>query len=133
MQDLTCFSAFYINILRLLYSLRLQGGRGYSPLPISASVAMSSQVSKVNLHTVINTGCLHQIDCITLSILYQDNQDFKPLQCHIDNLVDWSRLWQYYMSKCNLLHLGQPHGYGEYLIDGTAILSNNVVKGLGIL
>jgi len=49
--------------------------------------------------------------------------------------VEWSRLWQlkFNIGKCNLLHLGRPHEYGEYLIDGTIISPKNVVKDLGIL
>ena len=35
-------------------------------------------------------------------------------------------------SRCNWLHLGQPHRFGEYMIDGTTITSCNVVKGLGV-
>ena len=69
MQEFICFSAFLYQYIESLYSLRLQGGRGYSP-PKSATVAMSSHVSKLILHTVINNGCLHQIDFITFDILY---------------------------------------------------------------
>ena len=37
------------------------------------------------------------------------------------------------ISKCNWLHLGQPHGYGEYVIDGTVIEPYSVIRDLGIL
>ena len=37
------------------------------------------------------------------------------------------------ISKCNWLHLGKPHGFGEYIIDSTVITSCNVVRdSLGI-
>ena len=67
----------------------------------------------------------------TLDILYHGYQGSQLLQHDIDSLVDWSIPWQLkFNSKCKLLHLGQPYGYGEYLIDGNTISSNciNVVK-----
>ena len=94
---------------------------------------MLSYVSKFILHTVINTGCLHQIYLISYIRVISDLQHIQLLQHDIDNLVHLSILWQlkFNISICNLLHLGQPHGYDEYLIDGTIISSNNVAKGLG--
>jgi len=64
----------------------------------------------------------------------RNQQDFQLLQHDIDNLVEWSRLWQlkFNIGKCNLLHLGWPHECGEYFIDGTVISPNNVVKDLVI-
>ncbi|XP_065883935.1 uncharacterized protein [Dysidea avara] len=43
--------------------------------------------------------------------------------------------WQlkFNISKCNWLHLGKPHGFGECVIDGTTITSCDVVKDLGIM
>ena len=37
------------------------------------------------------------------------------------------------MSKCNLLHLGPLHSYGEYNINGVVISPGNLVKDLGVL
>ena len=37
------------------------------------------------------------------------------------------------MRKCNLLHLGPPHNYGNHhIIDGSVILPSDSVKDLGI-
>ena len=38
-----------------------------------------------------------------------------------------------YVSKCNLLHLGPPHTFGEYTIDGSVMISNDAVRDLGVL
>ena len=48
-------------------------------------------------------------------------QDFHCLQSDIDKLVAWCKLWQlnFNVSKCNLLHLGPPHTFGEYTINGS--------------
>ena len=47
--------------------------------------------------------------------------DFCQLQQDINLLFAWSKKWQlkFNISKCNWLHLGKPHGFGEYVIDGT--------------
>ena len=37
------------------------------------------------------------------------------------------------MSKCNLLHLGPLHSYGEYNFNGVVVSPSNLVKDLGVL
>ena len=37
------------------------------------------------------------------------------------------------ISKCYLLHLGLPHGYGEYNIQGTQMSYSDTIKDLGVL
>ena len=37
------------------------------------------------------------------------------------------------MSKCNLLHLGPLHSYGEYNINVVVVSPSNLVKDLGVL
>ena len=61
--------------------------------------------------------------------------NFYRLQQDINVLFAWSKKWQlkFNISKCNWLHLGKPHGFGEYEIDGTAITSCDVVRDLGIM
>lgn len=82
----------------------------------------------------VNSALLQFADDVKMFRVIRNPQDFQLLQHDIDNLVDWSRLWQlkFNISKCNVLHLGRPHGFGEYLIDGTTISSNKVVKDLGV-
>ena len=61
--------------------------------------------------------------------------DFHRLQQDILNVLsEWTKKWQlkFNISKCNWLHLGQPHRFGEYTIDGTTITFCNVVKDLGV-
>ena len=43
--------------------------------------------------------------------------------------------WQlnFNVSKCNLLHLGPPHTFGEYTINGSIMVSNGTVRDLGVL
>ena len=37
------------------------------------------------------------------------------------------------VSKCHLLHLGKPHKYGQYNIQGNLVPPSNSVKDLGVL
>ena len=59
-----------------------------------------------------------------------DAQDFLQLQDDIR-----ANKWQlrFIISKCYLLHLGPPHGYSEYNIQGTQISSSDTIKDLGVL
>jgi len=43
-------------------------------------------------------------------------EDFHQLQQGINALSEWAKKWQlkFNISKCNWLHLGQPHRFGEY-------------------
>ena len=43
--------------------------------------------------------------------------------------------WQlkFNISKCYLLHLGKSHRYGEYNIQGIAIISTDTIKDLGVI
>ena len=61
--------------------------------------------------------------------------DFCQLQQDINWLFAWSKKWQlkFNIGKCNWLHLGKPHGFGEYVIDDTTITSCDVVRDLGIM
>ena len=60
--------------------------------------------------------------------------DFSQLQQNINLLAEWASIWQLKcnVSKCNWLHLGRQHGFGEYTIGGTVITSCNVVRDLEI-
>jgi len=60
--------------------------------------------------------------------------DFVQLQQDINLLAEWANKWQlkFNVSKCNWLHLGRQHGFGEYTIGDIAITSCNVVRDLGI-
>ena len=62
-------------------------------------------------------------------------QDYFCLQSDIDKLVAWCKLWQlsFNVSKCNLLHLGPPHAFDEYTIDGSVMISNDIIRDLGVL
>ena len=61
--------------------------------------------------------------------------DFQQLQADINSFVDWSIKWQlrFNVSKCNLLHLGPLHSYGEYNINEVVVSPSNLVKDLGVL
>ena len=61
--------------------------------------------------------------------------DAQELQDNINKLTAWANKWQliFNISKCYLLHLGLPDGYGEYNIQGTQISSNDTIKDLGVL
>ena len=61
-------------------------------------------------------------------------QDFQALQNDIDKLLVWANNWQlrFNVFKCYVLHLGPPHGCGEYSMQGTIISSNDTIKDLGI-
>jgi len=58
--------------------------------------------------------------------------DFFQLQHDINLLYEWSRKCQlkFNISKCYLLHLGEPQEFSEYTIDGTVINACDVVKDL---
>jgi len=62
-------------------------------------------------------------------------QDFQQLQNDINKLAHWAskRQLKFNISKCYLLHLGKPHGYDEYNIQGTTITSTDTIKDLGII
>ena len=62
-------------------------------------------------------------------------EDHLQLQSDIDKLLVWSNMWQlkFNIAKCTLLHLGKPHSYGDYKLDGVAISQSNIVKDLGVL
>ena len=49
-------------------------------------------------------------------------------------MVAWCKLWQltFNVNKCNLLHLGPPHTFGEYTIDGSVMISSDTVRDLGV-
>jgi len=83
----------------------------------------------------VDSALLKFADDVKIFRVIRNQQDFQLLQHYIVNLMEWPRLWQlkFYIGKCNLLQLSQPHEYGQYLIDGTIISPNNLVKDLGIL
>jgi len=60
--------------------------------------------------------------------------DFVQLQQDMNSLAEWANKWQlkFNCSKCNWLHLGRFHGFGEYTIVGTVIAPCNVVRHLGV-
>jgi len=49
---------------------------------------------------------------------------------YLQLLAEWANKWQlkFNASKCNWLHLGRQHGFGEYTIGGIAITSCDVVR-----
>ena len=85
------------------------------------TIVILSHASKTFLHIVVKTGCLHQIHLVFYIRVVRDLKIFQLLLQYIDILMDCSIVWQlkFNIIKCNVLHLCQPHGYSEYLIDGT--------------
>ena len=59
--------------------------------------------------------------------------DCLQLQHNINLLYEWSKKWQlkFNFSKCYLLHLGKPHEFGEYTIDGN-VINCDLVKDLEV-
>ena len=57
------------------------------------------------------------------------------MQEDIDKLVAWAQKWQlrFNVSKCHLFHLGKPHQYGKYNIQGNLISPSHSVKDHGVL
>ena len=53
----------------------------------------------------------------------------------INKLLAWANKWQlrFNASKYFFLHLGPPHEYGEYNIQGTIISSSDTINDLGVL
>ena len=64
-------------------------------------------------------------------------QDFHCLQSDIDKLVAWCKLWQFNFTVsviCYIyIHLGPPHTFGECIIDGSVMISNETIRDLRVL
>lgn len=84
---------------------------------------------------IVNSTIFQFADDVKMFRTIKTIDDYLQLQHDIDILFAWSEKWQlkFNISKCNLLHLGHPHGLGDYTIDGTVITPCNVVRDLGIL
>jgi len=61
-----------------------------------------------DMPSCVNSALLQFADDVKMFRVIRNQQDFQLLQHDIDNLVEWSRLWQlkFNIGKCNLLHLG---------------------------
>ena len=83
----------------------------------------------------VSSSVLQFADDLKMFRVIQDAQDFQQLQDDINKLLAWANKWQlrFNTSKCFLLHLGPPHEYGEYNIQGTIISSCDTIKDLGVL
>ena len=68
----------------------------------------------------VDSILLQFADDVKMFRAIKTTQDFHCLQSDIDKLVAWCKLWQlnFNVSKCNLLHLGSLHTFGEYTING---------------
>jgi len=71
----------------------------------------------------VNSPILQFANNLKMFRVIHNVKDFHQLQGDIYKLVVWTNKWQlkFNISKCYLLHLGKPHGYGEYNIQGIAI------------
>ena len=96
-------------------------------------VLFNIYVNDMPLH--VNSVLLQFADDVKMFRSVKSLNDFQQLQLDIDRLVAWSKLWQlnFNVCKCNLLHFGPPHNYGNYHIDGSVTLPSDSVKDLGIL
>ena len=84
--------------------------------------------------SVVSSPILQFADNVKMFWTIKSFNDFVQLQQDINSLAEWASKWQlkFNVSKCNWLHLGRQHGFGEYTIGGTVIASCNVVRDLGI-
>jgi len=82
----------------------------------------------------VNSSILQFADDLKMFKVIKGTQDFQELQNDIDMLLVWADKWllRFNVSKCYVLHLGPPHGYGEYNMQGTKISSSDTIKDLGI-
>ena len=83
---------------------------------------------------IVNSSIVQFADDVKIFRTIKSIDDFLQLQQDINILSEWAKKWQlkFNISKCNWLHLEQPHRFGEYTIYGTTITSCNVVKDLGV-
>ena len=83
---------------------------------------------------IVNSPMVQFADDVKMFRTIVTVNDFFQLQHDINLLYEWSRNWQlkFNISKCYLLHLGKPHEFGKYMIDGTVIKACDVVKDLGV-
>ena len=81
----------------------------------------------------VNSSTLQFADDLKMFHVVHNAQ--LQLQDDINKLVALANKWQlrFNILKCYLLHLGPPHRYGEYNIQGTQISSSDTIKDLGIL
>ena len=88
-----------------------------------------------DMPTQVSSSVLQFADDLKMFRVIDNAQDFQLLQNDINKLVDWANKWQlkFNISKCYILHLGKPHGYGEYNIQGTNITSTDKIKDLGVI
>ena len=83
---------------------------------------------------IVNSPIVQFADDVKMFRTIVTVNDFLQLQQDTNLLYEWSRKWQlkFNIGKCYLLHLGKPHEFGEYSIDGTVIKACDVVKDLGV-
>ena len=81
-----------------------------------------------------NISVLQFADDLKMFRVIKGTQDFQELRNDIDMLLVWANTWQlrFNVSKCYVLHLGPPHDYGQYNMQGTIISSSDTIKDLGI-
>jgi len=84
---------------------------------------------------MVNSQIIQFADDVKIFRTIVTVNDFFQLQHDINLLYEWSKKWKlkFNISKCYLLHLGKPRGFGEYTIDGSVIKACDVVKDLGVL
>ena len=86
--------------------------------------------------SIVNSPVFQFADDVKMFRTIRSVEDFYQLQRDVNNimLLAWSKKWQlkFNIIKHNWLHLDPPHGFGEYLINGTAIASCKIIRDLGI-
>ena len=77
-----------------------------------------------NMPSVVSSRILQFADDVKMFRTIKSFNDFVQLQQDINSLAEWASKWQlkFNVSKCNWLHLGRQHGFGEYTIGGTVLL-----------
>ena len=88
-----------------------------------------------DITTQISSPILQFADDLKMFHIINDATDYHQLQQDINNLVAWANKWQlnFNVSKRHLLHLGKPHNYGSYSINGIQISPNDSIKDLGVI
>ena len=76
---------------------------------------------------IVNSPIVQFADDVKMFRTIVTVNDFLQLQQDINLLYEKWQL-KFNISKCYLLHLGKPHEFGKYTIDGTVIKACDVVN-----